>query len=183
MKGIISERKARDKERKNKNKSEKEKRSKSVNHVGTSMNAIPPPRGPPRVPSKGPPRAPSKGPRDPSKGPKGPIKLPSRVQSMDDVKKKRPPPKRHSRKAKSLPFVQMSPPSPQTYGPLPPDLNHDKKSMFREIGEHDPNPSHLRNSHLTPLFKRMSRRFIWAQEPDVELKVEPKVEAKDPRNM
>ena len=87
-KGIIAERKARDKERKTKNKSEKEKerRTKSVNHVGTSLNAI---------------------------------RLPSRVQSMDDVKKKRPPPKRRSRKAKSLPpFVQMSPPSPQRYGKI-----------------------------------------------------------------
>jgi hypothetical protein len=64
MKGIISERKARDKERKNK--SEKE-RSKSLNHVGTSMNEIPP--------------------RGPSKRPRGPPRLPSRVQSMDDVKK------------------------------------------------------------------------------------------------
>jgi len=159
MKGIIAERKARDKERKSKNKSEKE-RSKSLNHVGTSMNAIPP--------------------RGPSKRPRGPPILPSRVQSMDDVKKKRPPPKRHSRKAKSMPFVQMSPPSPQRYGRISPNLKHDKKSMFREIGENDPRPSDLRNPHLTRRFKGMSRRFIWAQEPDVEAKVEPKF---DPRNV
>ena len=157
MKGIIAERKARDKERKNK--SEKG-RTKSVNHVGTSMNAIIP-RG---VPSRG---------------------VPSRVQSMDDVKKKRPPPVKHSRKAKSLPpFVQMSPPSPQRYGRISPDLKHDKTSMFRKISENEPYPTNLRNPkdpkdpkipRLTRRFRRMSRRFIWAEEPDVELK--------DPRNM
>jgi len=150
MKGIIAERKARDKERKNK--SEKG-RTKSVNHVGTSMNAIIP-RG-----------------------------VPSRVQSMDDVKKKRPPPVKHSRKAKSLPpFVQMSPPSPQRYGRISPDLKHDKTSMFREIRENEPYPTNLRNPKdlkipkLTRRFRRMSRRFIWAEEPDVEPKM-------DPRNM
>jgi len=159
-KGIIAERKARDKERKSKNKSEKE-RSKSVNHVGTSMNAIKLPKGP----SRG--------------NPRGPPILPSRVQSMDDVKKKRPPPKRRSRKAKSMPFVQMSPPSPQRYGRISPNLFHPEGSLFKRYTGKEPYPSDLRNPNLTRHFKRMSRRFIWAEEPDVELKVEPK----DPRNM
>ena len=173
-KGIIAERKARDKERKSKNKSEKEKerRSKSVNHVGTSMNAVRLPKGPSRGNPRGNPRGPLREP---------PI-LPSRVQSMDDVKKKRPPPKRLSRKAKSLPipFVQMSPPSPQTYGRISPNLFHPEGSLFKRYTGKEPHPSDLRNPNLTRRFRRMSRRFIWAEEPDVELKVEPKT---DPRNV
>ena len=137
-KGVIAERKARDKERKNK--SEKA-RSKSVNHVGTSMNAI-----------------------------KLPIRLPSRVQSVDDVKKKRPPPKRLSRKAKSLPkpFVQMSPPSPQRYGKISPDLFHPEGSLFKRYTGKEPYPSNLRNPKLTRMFRRMSRRLIWAEEPEFD---------------
>ncbi len=71
---------------------------------------------------------------------------------------KRPPPVR-SRK-----LAWLTPPSPQSYGSLSPNTEH-TNPLFRKVRSPRPSPKG------TPMFRRPSKRFIWAEEPN------------DPRNV
>ena len=158
LKGVIAQRKASEK------KSKRSKRSKSVDHVGTSLNAKPM-----RVQSmdqvKRPP--PVKRSHTASIPRPPPVKGPSPVKGPPPVKLSRPPPVKRTQKAKSFPNrlgVELSPPSPQKYGIIMPNRAHSANSKFRRYTQNDPYPPNKPGT--TRRFRRPIKRFVWAEEPD-----------------
>jgi len=150
------------------------KRSQSLNHLaskgvprglslngplGTPMNGIKIPKRPPPVRlgtivRPAPVKRPSTKKAEPVKV--EPVKVePVKVEPLKRMK----PPVRRTRK-----IISLTPPSPQADKSASPNFNYPGRNpLFKRITRNEPYPA---NRQGTRRFARMSKRFIWADEPD-----------------
>ena len=121
--------------------------------LGTPMNGVQIPKRPPpaRLGTKHALKMPLPRP--------APVKRPS-PKKVEPVKKMKPPPVRRTRKS-----ISLSPPSPQSDKSSSPNFNYPGRNpLFKRYTGNEPYPANRPGT--TRRFARISKRFIWADEPD-----------------